>query len=366
VSDPRELLERIADAAPAPGGARREHEVRRAIDAGLAGPAAPPARAWVRWVALGVGLAAAAAIALFWFGARRAGEPAVIVEAGAIAAPRAGQLVEVPADAPAVVRTPDRSRIEAAAATRFVRVDREATRWRLEDGALRAEVSKRAPGETFEIATAEATVAVVGTRFVVERRAARTQVRVEEGVVRVTPVGGAPVMLRAGEMWPAEEVKTARAQVPVPVPVPVPPTIDPIEPSPAPVKPAPAPAKAFDAGAIRRIIRAGKLGDARSMIESGRKATSSARGLAELGILAAEADLAERKTRSAIDKYLAVLRDYPSTPQAEQALFAAAQLAFDRPDAGYKPAALLRDYLDTYPRGVFAKDAQRLLDRAGE
>ena len=59
------------------------------------------------------------------------------------------------------------------------------------------------------------------------------------------------------------------------------------------------------------------------------------------------------------------MRDHPTTPQAEQALFAAAQLAFDRPDAGYKPAALLRDYLDTYPRGVFARDAQRLLERAG-
>src|SRR5262249_42557062 len=121
---------------------------------------------------------------------------------------------------------------------------------------------------------------------------------------------------------------------------------------------------AFDASIIRKTIRAGNLVDARRLIDDARKATSSSRVLAELGILGAEADLAERKTRSAIDKYLAVVRDYPATPQAEQALFAAAQLAFDRPDAGYKPAALLRDYLDTYPKGVFASDAQRLLDRA--
>lgn len=355
MSEPRDLLERLAAGAPAPADVRREHEIRRAIEGGLAAPAAAP-RAWGRWLALGAGLAAAAAIVLFWLGPRGAGEPAVVVEVGAIAAPRAGQLVEVPADAPAVMRMPDASRLEAAASTRFVRVDRKATRWRLEDGALRAEVRARKAGETFEITTAEATVVVVGAHVVVARSAARTEVRVEQGLVQLTPVGGGPLMLHAGETWPAEQV--VQRDPPAPVQPEIPPA--PREPSEPPAKAA----KAFDAGLIRRIIGAGKVGDARRMIDDGRKATSSKRGLAELGILAAEADLAERKTRSAIDKYLAVVRDYSSTPQAEQALFAAAQLAFDRPDAGYKPAALLRDYLDTYPRGVFASDAQRLLDRA--
>jgi len=102
----------------------------------------------------------------------------------------------------------------------------------------------------------------------------------------------------------------------------------------------------------------------RRQIDGGRKAARATPDLAELGILAAEAELAGRATKRAIDLYLAVVRDYPKTPQAEQALFAAAQLAFDRPDAGYHPEAILRDYLDSYPHGQFAGDAQRLLDRS--
>ena len=125
-----------------------------------------------------------------------------------------------------------------------------------------------------------------------------------------------------------------------------------------------APARALDASAIRRTIRAGKLADAHRLIDDGRRTVTAPSDLAELGILAAEAALAERSTRKAIALYLEVVRDYPTTPQAEQALFAAAQLAFDRPDAGYRPEALLRDYLDTYPRGQFASDAQRLLEPA--
>ena len=137
-------------------------------------------------------------------------------------------------------------------------------------------------------------------------------------------------------------------------------TIDPARPRPQP----PGRPRAYDATMIRKIIRAGNLADARRLIDDGRKAANAAPDLAELGILAAEAELAGRATRRAIDLYLAVVRDYPTTPQAEQALFAAAQLAFDRPDAGYRPEAILRDYLDTYPHGQFAGDAQRLLDRS--
>jgi hypothetical protein len=119
----------------------------------------------------------------------------------------------------------------------------------------------------------------------------------------------------------------------------------------------------LDVTIIRKTIRSGDVGGAREMIEAQRaKFASSKRALAELGIVAAEADLAERKTKSAIGKYLDVVASYASTPQAEQALFAAAQLAIDRPDAGYKAEALLKDYLDAYPKGQFAKDAQRLLD----
>jgi hypothetical protein len=376
VSDLHRRLDAIADAAPAPSGTRRDHEIRRAIDAGLAAPGPAPARrVWLR-VMVGTTAVAAAAIAI-WLVARRSpvAEPAVVVERGTIAAPATGQIVEVAARDHVVLRTPDASTIEADELTRFERADRAATRWRLDRGHLESHVTKRAPGQTFEVITPEATVTVVGTRFSVDRAVvdgvSTTRVQVEEGVVRVTPVGGDSVTLRAGEQWPAP-TKTASNDVPrdtVPPDTAPPPddtappdaaVADPARPDPTPAHPA----RAFDAKAIRKVIRAGQLDDARRLIEDGRKATSAAKDLAELGILAAEAELAGRATKRAIDLYLAVVRDYPATPQAEQALFAAAQLAFDRPDAGYKPEAMLRDYLDTYPHGQFAGDAQRLLDRS--
>ncbi len=364
MSDARDQLEAIADASPAPTGLRRDHEIRRAIDAGLAAPA--PVRHGWRWAMLAA-TTAAAAIAI-WLVARPSA-PALVVEHGAIAAPATGQLVEVAARDRVVLRTPDDSTVEASALTRFARDDGAATRWRLDRGHLDSHVTKRAPGQTFEVVTPEATVAVVGTRFSVDRvvvdGVATTQVAVEEGVVRVTPVHGAPVMLHAGERWPAP-TRTATTE-PVP-PEPTPPLPDdpaPVPPRhPTPVPPPTRPTRPFDATAIRKVIRAGDLVDAHRLIDDGRKAAHAAPDLAELGILAAEAELAARASRRAIDLYLAVVRDYPSTPQAEQALFAAAQLAFDRPDAGYRPEAMLRDYLDTYPHGQFTADAKRLLARA--
>jgi hypothetical protein len=376
VKDLREQLEAIADAAPAPDGLRRDHEIRRAIDAGLAAPApAPSRRAW-RWGLVGAAAATIAAIAI-WIAARSSTrEPGLVVERGAIAAPAPGQVVEVAAHDRVVLRTPDDSTIEASELTRFERADRAATRWRLERGRLESHVTKRAPGETFEVITPEATVAVVGTRFSVDRAvidgAPTTHVAVEEGVVRVTPVGGDAVVLHAGDEWPRaitapapadagadtsdRDAGVAAATIDAPADV---------DAAPHGERSPPArPARPFDAAAIRTRIHAGELAAARRLIDDGRKAAHAAPDLAELGILAAEAELAERADRRAIDLYLAVVRDYPATPQAEQALFAAAQLAFDRPDAGYRPEAILRDYLDTYPHGQFARDAQRLLDRA--
>ena len=366
MSDDKQLLEAIADAAPPPPALRRDHEIRRAVDAGLTAPKPRAKRVWA-WGALAV----AAAIAI-WFGARSESEPALVVEHGAIAAPSTGQLVEVAPHDRVVLRTPDDSTLEASELTRFARTDRAATRWQLDRGHLNTHVTKRAPGQTFEITTPEATVVVVGTRFSVDRevidRVATTRVQVEEGVVRVTSSHGESVLLHAGERWPR-----ALAAAPPPVPDPVetpadagvaaPPPIDAAASAPAHLHPAPL-ARPFDATAIRKTIHAGNLADARRLIDDGRKAASAAPDLAELGILAAEAELAGRATRRAIDLYLAVVRDYPTTPQAEQALFAAAQLAFDRPDAGYRPEAMLRDYLDTYPRGQFAGDARRLLDHS--
>jgi ferric-dicitrate binding protein FerR (iron transport regulator) len=219
------------------------------------------------------------------------------------------------------------------------------------------------------VITEEARVEVVGTHFTVERAEIddhlTTRVEVTEGVVRVTPRTGDPVTLTAGQSWPPPQPPPQVAPAPSDAGV-SPSDVVPdaaIEPPPSP-PPAPVhpPAHRFDPSVIRSTIRAGKVADARKLIEAGRQAyRGSAATLAELGILSAEADLADRQSRRAIDKYLAVTRDFPATAQAEQALFAAAQLAIDRPDSGYRAKALLEDYLATYPHGQFRKDAERLL-----
>lgn len=381
MSDPIETLRSLEVAEPA--GDVRDREIRRAVLEGLAASPVPERRVWP-WFAIWGALAAAAAIVLwFQFGRTRADADVVVVR-GALDAPVATHVqVSVVGAEPAELRTADGSEVIAAPATQLARGNADGSRWELAHGRVALAVTKRAPGTTFEVVTDEATVTVVGTHFTVERTVvdgrATTRVAVQEGVVRVAPVHGEVVTLTAGQAWPRTEtagsasdargsdgsgVSTAAAVgdaggAASAGAVAAGGTTAGAKVTTAGTKVTTA---AFDPRGIRAAIRAGKIASARGLIDESRKAfPTSVRALAELGILAAEADLAERKTKSAIDKYLAVVRDYPTTPQAEQALFAAAQLAIDQPAAGYRPAALLRDYVDTYPRGQFAKDAARLL-----
>jgi hypothetical protein len=366
VSDLRDKLDVIADASPAPTGAQRDREIQQAITRGLATPAREARRVWP-WIVIGTSVAAAAAIAILVVGIGRARENDG--PGSQIASTHDAGVVAIDADRIAIAPDAlvvDDVLVEAKPDTKYKRDGRAMI---LDEGEL-VIVDKGIETTALEVTTPEARLVVDkarlvgGARFVVGRYASQTVIRVEIGEVLVTPTDGEPVTVRAGESWPTVDpdardagvAKTDRdgrdsrdgrdgrdgrdrdAGVRVPVLV-------------------------FDATIIRKTIRAGKVGDAREMIEAGRSAhASSKRAMAELGILAAEADLAERKTKSAIGKYLDVVRDYASTAQAEQALFAAAQLAIDRPDAGYKAEALLRDYLDTYPKGQFAKDAARLLE----
>ena len=375
MSDLRDQLEQIADGSPAPTGARRDLEIQQAVTRGLATPARAGRTLWP-WLVVGASVAAAAVIALVLRGqgdgggtqvaVRDAGasDPVAVVDAGARdevvvergAAVPVGAIVD--ARELTVVRA-GQTRVEAAAQTRFVREAADATRWRLEQGQLALRV---APGAALEVATPEARISVVGSQFVVGRYASETVIEVQVGEVLVTPTEGEPVTVHAGERWPAELVADAGAgSADTGSDTPPPAARDAGVARPA--RDAGVRAPIFDASIIRRAIRAGQVGDAREMIATSRaEYGTQKRALAELGILAAEADLAERKTKSAIGKYLDVVRDYAATPQAEQALFAAAQLAIDRPDAGYRAQALLEDYLATYPKGQFAKDAARLLD----
>jgi hypothetical protein len=396
VSDLRDQLDEIADASPAPTGAVRDREIQQAVTRGLATPAREGRRVWT-WV-VGASVAAAAVIALVVVGIDRdgrdgdgrgsqianvhdGGSPVAIADAAGEAdrvalvddalvndaadPSRDDLVVERGNEAPvgALVEASELTvlragamRVEAKAKTKFQRVTRDASKWRLDEGELAMQVSTAQPEIALEVTTPDARIVVDkarlvgGARFVIGRYASQTVVDVQVGEVLVTPTDGNAVIVHAGERWPAEPPLVVDAGVVEPPKR----SVD------AGVR---VPVLQFDATIIRKTIRAGKVGDAREMIEAGRSAhASSRRAMAELGILAAEADLAERKTKNAIGKYLDVVRDYAATPQAEQALFAAAQIAIDRPDAGYKAEALLKDYIDTYPKGQFAKDAARLLE----
>lgn len=71
---------------------------------------------------------------------------------------------------------------------------------RLDQGALVAEVAHQEPGTAFVIATPQAQVTVIGTRFAVKTGDDRTEVDVEQGRVRVaTLAGDKPVEIGAGE-----------------------------------------------------------------------------------------------------------------------------------------------------------------------
>jgi tetratricopeptide (TPR) repeat protein len=82
---------------------------------------------------------------------------------------------------------------------------------------------------------------------------------------------------------------------------------------------------------------------------------------AEARAIYAESFLTEGRHTDAISAYQIVSRDFPSTPQAESALFAVAQLQseHDRPAA----RATLQSYLRRYPNGRFAKEAADRLAR---
>ncbi len=76
----------------------------------------------------------------------------------------------------------------------------ESERLRLDHGSLVAEVAHQIAGQRFAIATPEAQVTVIGTRFAVRTGDDRTEVDVEQGRVRVaTLAGDKPVEIGAGE-----------------------------------------------------------------------------------------------------------------------------------------------------------------------
>ena len=313
---------------------------------------APTAARRFGWpFAVGTALAMAAAVAI-WIGARRPSEYAIvagdvrIVATGAASTP--GATVTLRSQNGGRVRLADAS---GALSPATEIVWREAPRIvELREGTLTVDVEHR-PGQHFEVRTPRFTVEVVGTKFTVDMRGVRT----ERGKVRLLkPDGSEIAYLSAGFAWTAPDDATAtQAAAPPPAPAeePAPPR--------APAAGAAASSSAEDAagvrlGRARRALARGHAGEARRLVEPlfrlGRDVAAEARAIY------AESYLSEGRYADAVAGYRVVVRDFPTTPQAESALFAIAQLESEHGGAADARATLQR-YLARYPHGRFAKEA---------
>lgn len=178
----------------------------------------------------------------------------------------------------------------------------------LERGAVECEVTPRGEGAPFVVQSGDVRVRVVGTRFVVRRDATgASTVKVSHGVVEVSH-DGARTMVGGGESWPLPTASSASSV-----------------PSAAPTRP------------------------------TASHANTSSRELYEQA-----ARLEARDPTTALSMYNRVAE--AGGPWSAPALFAAGRLAGDT-GKNDEARALLRRYLDRYPKGANAEDARILLTR---
>jgi hypothetical protein len=220
----------------------------------------------------------------------------------------------------------------------------------LREGSVTIDVEHRA-GQHFQVRTPRFVVEVIGTRFTVDLAGVRT----ERGTVRVLGTDGAVIgYVTAGRAWtlPAATAQAApTAPTEAPPARPPAPSLTLASTSPARAASDEGPARLAQA---RRALAHGNAGEARRLVEPifhlGREVAVEAR------VIYAESFLVEGRYTDAVDGYETVVRDFPRTPQAESALYAVAQLESEHGRAAAARAGLQR-YLDRYPRGRFAREA---------
>jgi ferric-dicitrate binding protein FerR (iron transport regulator) len=345
-------VRRLREVEPDELSATARERVRRAV---LAAPAlaAAPACSRLRWpIAAGVALAAAAAAA-FWVRAEREDSPRILAGDVVVAAARDGAAggVDIRSGGSGDVQL-DGARVALARATEIV-WRRESRSVDLRAGTVIIDVEHRA-GRRFEVRTPAFRVEVVGTRFAVDLGGVRT----ERGLVRVLALDGTVVAsVAAGQSWSAAAPASAAAIAGPPAGE-LPPAAG------APVEaPAPGAAEETTAARLARARRALARGDAAEARRAVEPAFHLGRDVAaEARALYAESFLVEGRYTDAVDGYEVVIRDFPSTPQAESALYAVAQLESEHGRVAEARATLER-YLARYPQGRFAREAEGRLAR---
>lgn len=160
-------------------------DVQRRIVVGALDRLEQPRARLAPWALVAAGAAAALAVGVWRF-------------SGGARTPEAGTLVAT-TEATTYALGPHRVELAAASRLRFTAVEPGAVQLELEAGRAHFRVAKLRGGEHFRVRGAAATVEVVGTRFDVEAVGACTRVRVQEGQVRVTPVGQGAEALTPGQ-----------------------------------------------------------------------------------------------------------------------------------------------------------------------
>lgn len=362
-----EALLRVAGSfEPMPADPRdRQRRIAQALSVA---PRAPVR--WPIWITAGVSLAACGALALY-LRSKPAPDVAPVLAAGALqhdaevmgagARVKEEQSWVVSSGERAEVRLFDGTELRAEPRTQFSIAERS-SQVKLRKGRMAFAVKPR-PKTPFVVHTEDARVQVIGTRFVVDKALSATHVEVEEGTVVVQSAAGETRRLIAGETW------DVGAPIREPEPTPLP-SVAPSEPAPPPSAAPSASSEPKDpklashapnAADIRARLAAGDVAKARQLMAEAR-ARAAKIPPAEFAILDAEALRAERRYGEAIDAYLGVTKRFGGSPQAEEALFAAAQLSIrNKGNQRHGAADLLHQYQQRYPQGRFRDQVDRYL-----
>jgi TolA-binding protein len=327
----RHGAEWLPASTPTPLEHRRQQQalLRRASELRQRGPVQPRRRTFA--LVLSCALVAAVCIG-FALGAWRSGSEASV----ALAAPT----YRLDASPGASWQT-----IEAGAALRL----------RLGSGSFMLEVDKLTAVQRFVLELPDGELEVIGTQFGVRVEPEGTRrVEVTEGRVALRLRGALPISLGAGESWAAER-EAARAADPRPVPA---------DPRPVPAaEPTSTPAPAAAAPSDRSPARARQtaLPETKRALEppSGEQAATAgthnvdfARAMAAFG--AGDYGQAERLFQD-------FERRHPEDARQEDSTFLRAVARARRGDAA-GARATAREYLQRYPNGLRAPEAERLAE----
>lgn len=232
----------------------------------------------------------------------------------------------------------------------------------LAEGSVTAQVDP-GPKRRFAVDTPALRVVVIGTHFAVS--AATNQVQVFEGSVRIESRAGEVLRekLTAGEVYPEAIRKAAATRTAPPTSnAPEQPghTQPPATAGPRKNRGQPPASPTLILARTRAALSDGQLTRAEDLLKPLLQRTLPSTTHAEALSLWAECARLAGHSRTALQRYRQVVHHHPHLPAAENALFAAARLAYRErvSDAG----TLLSSYLQRYPQGRFVSEARRLLE----